>query len=67
MSAIEKWRKLPLPWMAFHIFGKFLFGIGIGALLASYLQEYDWGTYGWIIIVIALLTQIPAAYKCLKK
>ena len=46
MSAIEKWRKLPLSWMAFHIFGKFLFGIGIGALLASYLQEYDWVTYG---------------------
>ena len=53
--------------MILHISGKFLFGVGLGLLLASYLQQYDWQLYGWIIIVIALITQIPGAYLLLRK
>jgi len=67
MDAVEKWRKLPLKYMIFLIFGKFLAGVGLGVLLTSYLQQCNWITYGWGIIIIAILTQIPAAYKCLKK
>ena len=67
MGVIEKWKKLPLKYMIFLIFGKFLAGVGLGVLLASYLQECNRVMYGWIIIIIAALTQIPAAYKCLKK
>ena len=67
MDVIEKWRKLPLKYMIFLIFGKFLGGVGLGVLLASYLQKCNRVMYGWGIIIIATLTQIPAAYKCLKK
>jgi hypothetical protein len=67
MGAVEKFRKLPLSILILHISGKFLFGVGLGLLLASYLQQYDWQLYGWVMIVIALITQIPGAYKCLKK
>lgn len=67
MDVIEKWRKLPLKYMIFLIFGKFLAGVGLGVLLAPYLQQCNRVTYGWGIIIIAALTQIPAAYKCLKK
>ena len=67
MSAIEKFRTLPISIMILHISGKSLFGIGMGILLASYIHYYNWQLIGWIIIVIALLTQIPGAYKALKK
>jgi hypothetical protein len=67
MGLIEKFKKLPTSIMVLHISGKFLFGVGFGALITSYLQQYNWELYGWIIIIIALLTQIPGAYKTLKK
>jgi len=67
MGVVEKFRKLPISIMILHISGKFLFGVCLGTLIASYLQRYDWQLYGWIIIVIASLTQIPGAYKALKK
>ncbi len=67
MGVVEKFRQLPISIMILHISGKFLFGVGLGALLASYLYRYDWQLWGWIIIVIAVSTQIPGAYKVLKK
>lgn len=67
MGVVEKFRKLPISIMILHISGKFLFAVGLGALLASYLYRYDWQLWGWIIIVIAVLTQMPGAYKVLKK
>jgi len=67
MGVVEEFRKLPISIMILHICGKFLAGVGLGALLASYLYRYDWQLWGWIIIVIAVLTQIPGAYKVLKK
>ena len=67
MGVVEKFRKLPISIMILHISGKFLSGVGLGTLIASYLQQYDWQLYGWIVIVIASLTQIPGAYKTLKK
>ena len=67
MGVVEKFTKLPISIMILHISGKFLAGVGLGALLASHLYRYDWQLWGWIIIVIAVLTQIPGAYKVLKK
>ena len=67
MGAIEKFRTLPTSIMILHVTGKFLFGIGMGILLASYIYCYNWQSIGWIIIVVALLTGIPGAYKVLKK
>jgi len=67
MGVVEKFRKLPISIIILHISGKSLFGVGLGALLASYLYRYDWQLWGWIIIVSAVLTQMPGAYKVLKK
>ncbi|WGI17758.1 hypothetical protein [Methanonatronarchaeum sp. AMET-Sl] len=44
------------------IFAKFLFGVGLGALLASYFQAHDWILWGWILIIVSLLLSIPVIY-----
>ncbi|MBZ9572712.1 hypothetical protein KJA17_00740 [Patescibacteria group bacterium] len=49
------------------IFAKFLAGVGLGALLASYFGGYDWILCGWLLIVISLIVHIPAVYTVLLK
>jgi len=50
----EKFDKLPKPLLVIHIFSKLLFGMGFGALLASYLSSINWHLYGWLLIILAL-------------
>jgi len=42
------------------ITGKFLAGVGIGVLLINYLAGY-----GWWLILLAVVTSLPGAYKIL--
>lgn len=63
---VKKFRKLPTPIMISHIAGKFLFGLGVGLLVASYLHQLDWYLFGGIIILISLIMQIPGAFLVLK-
>lgn len=44
------------------VFAKFLFGVGLGALLAGYFQAYNWILWGWLLIVISLLLHIPVIH-----
>jgi len=60
---IEKFRQVPNPYFALHITSKFLFGVGLGLLLASWLPIWT----GWIFIVVALLIAIPSARIILGK
>ena len=53
----EKFRGMPNPYFSMHITGKFLFGVGLGLLLATWLPVWA----GWIFIVAALLIAIPSA------
>ena len=53
----EKFRGMPNPYFSMHITGKFLFGVGLGLLLATWLPIWA----GWIFIVAALLVAIPSA------
>ena len=53
----EKFRQMPNPYFSMHITGKFLFGVGLGVLLAIWLPIWT----GWIFIVAALLIAIPSA------
>jgi len=46
-----------------HITGKFLFGVGLGLLLAIWLPVWT----GWIFIVISLLIAIPSVRIILGK
>ncbi|OUJ18884.1 hypothetical protein AMET1_0535 [Methanonatronarchaeum thermophilum] len=59
----EKFCEQSFPVVFVTIFAKFLFGVGLGALLASYFQALDWILWGWILIIVSLLLSIPAYYS----
>jgi len=54
---IEKFRRVPNPYFTMHITGKFLFGVGLGVLVAIWLPVWT----GWVFIAVALLIAIPSA------
>jgi len=60
---IEKFRQMPNPYFSLHITGKFLFGVGLGVLLATWLPIWT----GWIFIIAALVIAIPSARIILSK
>ena len=60
---IERFRQVPTPYLSMHITAKFLFGVGLGLLLAIWLPVWT----GWIFIVISLLIAIPSAKIVLRK
>jgi len=51
----EKFDKLPRPLLVVHVFSKVVFGLGFGALLASYLPGLNWRLYGWLLILLSLI------------
>ena len=60
---VEKFRQVPNPYFALHITSKFLFGVGLGVLLATWLPIWT----GWIFIIAALAIAIPSARIVLRK
>jgi len=60
---VEKFRQVPNPYFTLHITAKFLFGVGLGVLLAIWLPVWT----GWVFIIIALLIAIPSARIVLGK
>ena len=60
---MEKFRQVPNPYFAMHIASRFLFGVGLGLLLAIWLPACT----GWIFIVISLLIAIPSTMVILRK
>ena len=59
----EKLRQVPNPYFSIHITSKFLSGVGLGLLLATWLPVWT----GWIFIAIALLIAIPSVRIILRK
>ena len=59
----EKFRQVPNPYFSMHITAKFLSGLGLGVLLATWLPVW----MGWVFIAVALLTAIPSARIVLGK
>jgi hypothetical protein len=57
MRAIQRFRELPTFIMFLRITGKFVFGVGLGVLLAGYLKGY-----GWWIILLSVILGLPGAY-----
>ena len=53
---MEKFRRVPNPYFAMHITSKFLFGMGLGVLLATWLPVWT----GWVFIALAFLIAIPS-------
>jgi len=60
---VEKFRQLPNPYFSLHVTAKFLAGVGIGVLLATWIPVWTW----WIFIVVALVIAIPSARILLSK
>lgn len=60
MSMIDKLRQLPTTSLMLIIAGKFFAGVGIGVLLINYLAGY-----GWWLILLAVITSLPGAYRIL--
>jgi len=56
----EKIKTLHLSNFIFWILGKFLIGLGIGILLVAYYPASGWVIAGWMLIVFAIILQIPA-------
>ncbi len=66
-NKFEKFRKLPPRLMAMHVLSKFVFGVGLGILLVSFLPCCNWQLVGWLIIVISIIIAIPSVMIILKR
>ncbi len=62
-NKVEKFRQVPDPYFSLHVTAKFLTGVGIGVLLATWLPVWTW----WIFIIVALGIAIPSARILLSK
>ncbi len=62
---IEKMAKLPVPLLAAHMFGKFLFGLGLGILLAGAI-DLNWKQWGATFIVLSVVVSIPSGRRILR-
>ncbi|MCK4354201.1 MAG: hypothetical protein KAW83_03000 [Dehalococcoidia bacterium] len=60
---IGKFRQLSNPYLSLHITSKFLFGVGLGVLLADWFPKWT----GWIFVIVALVIAIPSARIILGK
>jgi len=60
---IERFRQMPNPYFALHITSRFLFGVGLGLLLATWLPIWT----GWIFIIVAIVIAIPSTKILLGK
>jgi len=60
---IERFRRVPNSYFSMHITAKFLAGVGLGVLLATWLSVWT----GWIFIAAALLIAIPSVRIILAK
>ncbi len=59
---LEKIKAMHISNFIFWIFGKFLLGLGVGILLATYYWNSlgYWIIAGWLIVAFAVILQIPA-------
>ena len=60
---IERFRQMPNPYFALHIISGFLFGVGLGLLLATWLPIWT----GWMFIIVAIVIAIPSTKILLGK
>ena len=56
---LEKLKELPNSYALLYITAKVLGGIGIGVLLATWIDTWFW----WIFMVIACVIAIPVVWK----
>jgi hypothetical protein len=62
-NKLEKLRELPNSYVLLYITAKVLGGIGIGVLLAMWMDSWYW----WNFMVIACVIAIPVVWKLFSK
>ena len=62
-NKLEKLRELPNSYVLLYITAKGLGGVGIGVLLATWMDTRFW----WIFMVIACVIAIPVVWKLFSK
>jgi len=60
---IEKFRQMRNPYFALHIASRFIFGVGLGVLLATCLPIWT----GWLFIIVAVVIAIPSSVILLSR
>jgi hypothetical protein len=58
-QVICRFRRLPQPLLLLAVFSRFVFGIGVGALLAASIKG-NWKRIGWILMALGTAMVIPA-------
>ena len=62
-NTVAKFKQVPDPYFSLHITARFLGGLGLGLLLATWLPVWT----GWIFIGVALIIAIPSVRIVLGK
>jgi hypothetical protein len=55
----ERIKSMGFKGFACWIFAKFLFGVGLGLLIARYFP-YEWILWGWGLIILSIIISLPA-------
>lgn len=63
---LNRFRQLPTPLLIASVLSRFVFGVGLGALLASSTPG-NWRRRGWCLLVFGLGLLVPAGVKMRRK
>lgn len=64
---LHKIRKMSDASFIAWVLGKFLIGLGLGMMVATYFQGHAYYFYGWAFIVLAIIVSIPAMKAACRK
>lgn len=62
---INKFRRLPTPLLTMLVASRFVFGFGLGALIAASHRRQDWKKIGWVVMAAAVVLALPGAKRVL--
>jgi hypothetical protein len=61
---IKRFRKLPTPLLAAAVLSRFVFGLGMGATLASTtMRRRNWKLIGGVLMALGTLLVVPAGRR----
>lgn len=64
---LEKIKAMHTSNFVFWVFGKYLFGLGLGVLLPVYFSNPGWVIAGWMLIVFSVILMVPALITAFHK
>lgn len=64
-TKVDKFRRLPQQELIALVFSRFVFGFGLGALLAAFGRRDSWKIIGGVSMALGTLLALPAARRIL--